>query len=86
MSNVSWGKASWIGLISAIIAALSPLVTNIPGTAGLIVGAALSGILVIGRQLQAAFGPAPVVDASGLLADPPSAPTDVPASDLTKAG
>ena len=32
MNKVSWGPASWIGLIGAIAAALAPLVTNLPGT------------------------------------------------------
>ena len=79
MNKVSWGPASWIGLIGAIAAALAPLVTNLPGTTGAWIAGLLAAITVIGRQLQAAVGGAPVVDATGVIADPPAIPTDAPA-------
>jgi hypothetical protein len=78
VNKVSWGPASWIGVIGAIAAALAPLVTNLPGTYGAVIGAVLAGIVVIGRQIQAAVGGSPVVDAVGVVADPPAIPTDAP--------
>jgi hypothetical protein len=86
MNKVSFGPASWIGLIGAIAAALSPLVTNLPGTYGAIIGACLAGVVVIGRQLQAALGQPVTIDATGLVADAPAVPTDVPAPDISQAG
>ena len=53
MNKVSFGPASWIGLIGAIAAALAPLVSNLPGTTGAIISAALAAIVVLGRQMQA---------------------------------
>ena len=84
MNKVSWGPASWFGLIGAIAAAVAPLVTDLPGTTGAIVAGVLAAVTIIGRQLQAAFAPAPVIDASTLVADAPSVPTDVPATDISQ--
>ena len=53
--------------------------TNLPGTTGAWIAGLLAAITVIGRQLQAAVGGAPVVDATGVVADPPAIPTDAPA-------
>ena len=78
MNKVSFGPASWIGLIGAIAAALAPVFSNLPGTTGAIIAAVLAGIVVIGRQLQAItntqYG-SDVVD--DLLDDLPAEPTDV---------
>lgn len=80
MNKVSFGPASWIGLIGAIAAALAPVFSNLPGTTGAIIAAVLAGIVVIGRQLQAItntqYG-SDVVDELVYVDDLPAEPTDV---------
>jgi hypothetical protein len=53
VNTVSFGKASWIGLIGAIAAAIAPFFTDLPGTTGAIISGILAAITVIGRQAQA---------------------------------
>jgi len=50
---VKWGAASWWGLIGAVIAALSPLFSDISAEQGGIIAAVLSVVTIIGRQMQA---------------------------------
>jgi len=80
VNKVSFGPASWIGLIGAIAAALAPVFSNLPGTTGAIIAAVLAGIVVIGRQLQAItntqYG-SDVVDELVYVDDLPAEPTDV---------
>ena len=82
MNKVSFGWASWIGVVGAVAAALSPLVTNLPGQWGATIAAILAGITVIGRQLQAAVGTmygTGSVDESQYVTEAPTVPTDVQA-------
>jgi NhaP-type Na+/H+ or K+/H+ antiporter len=53
MNHVSFGPASWIGLIGAVAAALAPVFGALPTTWGAVIAAALAGVTIIGRQLQA---------------------------------
>ena len=81
MNTVSFGKASWIGLIGAVIAALSPLFTSLPGTTGAIISAVLAAITVIGRQAQAVtnakYGVTDVpIDLTDLVSEAPPVATD----------
>lgn len=79
MNTVSFGPASWIGLVGAIAAALAPIFSSLPTTWGVAIGAILAGVTVTGRQVQAIYNtkyPA-VVDEFDLLDEPEIVPTDV---------
>lgn len=80
MNKVSFGPASWIGLIGAIAAALAPVFGTLPTTWGATIAAVLAGLTVIGRQLQAMvnaqYQEATVVDYGELVDDLPAEPTD----------
>lgn len=79
MQSVPWGKASWIGLIGACAAALSPVFSSLPTTWGATIAAVLAGITVIGRQLQAlVLGP---VQPVAIIDDEPVVPDDYPGAD-----
>ena len=79
--KVSFGAASWWGLIGAVIAALSPLFTSISAEQGGIIAAVLSVVTIIGRQLQAMANTANPVPADelGVVDEPEVIPTDVSA-------
>lgn len=81
MNKVSFGPASWIGLIGAIAAAVAPVFSNLPGTTGAIIAAVLAGITVLGRQLQAITNTQYAVgaDQATYVDELPAAPTDVQA-------
>ena len=81
MNKVSFGPASWIGLIGAIAAALAPVFSNLPGTTGAIIAAVLAGITVLGRQMQAITNTqyAGGVDEIAYVDELPADPTDVQA-------
>lgn len=82
MNKVSFGPASWIGLIGAIAAALAPVFGSLPVTWGVTVAAVLAAVTVLGRQLQAIVNTMyeePVVDELSLIDELPLDPTDVPA-------
>jgi NhaP-type Na+/H+ or K+/H+ antiporter len=53
LNHVTFGPASWIGLIGAVAAALAPVFGELPTTWGAVIAAALAGVTVMGRQLQA---------------------------------
>jgi hypothetical protein len=81
VNKVSFGPASWIGLIGAIAAAVAPVFGSLPVTWGATVAAVLAAITVIGRQVQAVMNTAcgvegHVVDI--LVDDLPTEPTDAP--------
>ncbi len=81
MNKVSFGPASWIGLIGAIAAAVAPVFGSLPVTWGATVAAVLAAITIIGRQVQAVMNTAygvegHVVDI--LVDDLPTEPTDAP--------
>jgi hypothetical protein len=76
MQSVSWGKASWIGLIGACAAALAPVFSSLPTTWGATIAAVLAGITVIGRQMQAVVIGA--ADPGILIDEIPDDPTDTP--------
>ena len=82
MQRVSFGPASWIGLIGAIAAATAPVFGNLPVTWGATVAAILAAITVIGRQAQAIintiYDEPPLLDELALVDDLPDVPTDVP--------
>ncbi len=81
MQRVSFGPASWIGLIGAIAAATAPVFGNLPVTWGATVAAILAAITVIGRQAQAIINTIydePIIDELLLVDDLPSEATDVP--------
>ena len=82
MNKVSFGPASWIGLIGAIAAALAPVFSQLPVTWGATVAAVLGSIVILGRQLQAMvdtiYGDGVVIEDSVLLDELPEAPTDAP--------
>jgi hypothetical protein len=80
--KVTFGAASWWGLIGAIIAGLSPLFTSISAEQGGIIAAVLSVVTIIGRQLQAmsmTSHPFPF-DELGVVDEPEVIPTDVSAA------
>jgi hypothetical protein len=85
VQKVSFGPASWIGLIGAVAAALAPVFSALPTTWGAVIAAALAGLTVIGRQLQAItqtqYGETTVVDYSELIDELPDAATDVEIED-----
>lgn len=80
MNKVSFGYASWIGLIGAICAALAPVFGTLPTTWGAVIAAVLAGVTVAGRQLQAIvntqYGGEADVDWDSLIDEIPTAPTD----------
>lgn len=79
MNKVSFGPASWIGLIGAIAAAVAPVFGNLPVTWGATVAAILAAITVIGRQLQAVVNTAYGVEGQPeweLVDELPAEPTD----------
>jgi hypothetical protein len=81
VQRVSFGPASWIGLIGAIAAATAPVFGNLPVTWGATVAAILAAITVIGRQAQAIINTIydePIIDELALVDDLPSEATDVP--------
>jgi hypothetical protein len=81
VQRVSFGPASWIGLIGAIAAATAPVFGNLPVTWGATVAAILAAITVIGRQAQAIINTIydePIIDELLLVDDLPSEATDVP--------
>lgn len=82
MQKVSFGWASWIGLLGAVAAAVTPVFGNLPVTWGATVAAVLAAITVIGRQAQAivmTMYDEQVPDELLLIDDLPDVPTDVPA-------
>jgi len=81
VQRVSFGPASWIGLIGAIAAATAPVFGNLPVTWGATVAAILAAITVIGRQAQAIINTIydePIIDELLLVDDLPPEATDVP--------
>jgi hypothetical protein len=81
VQRVSFGPASWIGLIGAIAAATAPVFGNLPVTWGATVAAILAAITVIGRQAQAIINTIydePILDELLLVDDLPAEATDVP--------
>lgn len=79
MNTVSFGPASWIGLIGAVAAAVAPIFSNLPTTWGVVIGAILAGVTVAGRQVQAIYNTKyPThLDESTLIDDFDPYPTDV---------
>ena len=80
MNRVTFGPASWIGLIGAVAAAVAPVFGNLPVTWGATVAAILAAVTIVGRQAQAVV--ATMYDdstADELLyaEDIPADPTDV---------
>lgn len=82
MNKVSFGPASWIGLIGAICAALAPVFSQLPVTWGATVAAVLGSVVILGRQLQAVvntiYGDGVVIEDSALVDELPVTPTDAP--------
>ena len=82
MNKVSFGPASWIGLIGAIAAALAPVFSQLPVTWGATVAAVLGSVVILGRQLQAVvntiYGDGVVIEDSVLYDELPVTPTDAP--------
>lgn len=82
MNKVSFGPASWIGLIGAIAAALAPVFSQLPVTWGATVAAVLGSVVILGRQLQAVvntiYGDGMVIEDSALVDELPVIPTDAP--------
>ena len=82
MNRVTFGPASWIGLVGAIAAAVAPVFGNLPVTWGASVAAILAAVTVIGRQVQAVVGTIygdPTADELLYAEDIPADPTDVQA-------
>jgi len=83
MNKVSFGPASWIGLIGAIAAAVAPVFSALPVTWGATVAAVLAAVTILGRQLQAItqtqYGGWAIVDSQELIDELPTTPTDAPA-------
>ena len=81
MNKVSFGPASWIGLIGAICAALAPVFSSLPVSWGATIAAILGSVVVLGRQLQAMvntiYGDGAVIDSGVLVDELPAIPTDV---------
>lgn len=82
MNKVSFGPASWIGLIGAIAAALAPVFSSLPVSWGATIAAILSSVVILGRQLQAMvntiYGDGVVIEDLSLVDEIPDAPTDAP--------
>lgn len=83
MNKVSFGPASWIGLIGAVAAALAPVVSTLPWEWGATCATILGVVVVLGRQLQAMmgtiYGDGVVVSDEELVDELPLEPTDAPA-------
>jgi len=82
VQRISFGPASWIGLLGAVAAAVAPVFGNLPVTWGATVAAILAAVTVIGRQAQAVvmtMYDEQVPDELLLIDDLPDEPTDVPA-------
>lgn len=83
MNRVTFGPASWIGLVGAIAAALAPVFGALPVTWGATVAAVLATVTVIGRQAQAMvntiYGDL-TPDELTLAEDIPATPTDLQAT------
>lgn len=90
MKTVSFGPASWIGLVGAIAAAIAPMVgaladaaapLGVPDQTWIIVSAVLASVTVIGRMWQAGmntvYGGGDDF-ASELVDELPAEPTDAP--------
>jgi len=83
VNRVTFGPASWIGLIGAIAAACAPVFGNLPVTWGATVAAILAAITVMGRQAQAVINTVygdHTADELIYAEDIPQAPTDAQAS------
>lgn len=81
MNRVTFGPASWIGLVGAIAAAVAPVFGNLPVTWGATVAAILAAVTVVGRQVQAVVGTIygdHTADELLYAEDIPAVPTDVP--------
>ena len=82
MNKVSFGPASWIGLIGAIAAALAPVFSSLPVSWGATIAAILSSVVILGRQLQAMvntiYGDGVVIEDLSVVDEIPDAPTDAP--------
>jgi len=81
VNKVSFGPASWIGLIGAISAALAPVFSSLPWQWGATCATVLGSVVVLGRQLQAmvntVYGDGAVIDSGVLVDELPAIPTDV---------
>jgi hypothetical protein len=53
LNRVTFGPASWIGLVGAVAAAVAPVFGNLPVTWGATVAAVLAAVTIVGRQVQA---------------------------------
>jgi hypothetical protein len=82
VNKVSFGPASWIGLIGAICAALAPVFSSLPVNWGATIAAILSSVVILGRQLQAMvntiYGDGVVIEDLALVDEISDAPTDAP--------
>jgi hypothetical protein len=79
--KVSFGAASWWGLIGSVLAALAPLFTSISATQGGVIAAILSAVTILGRMAQAmsnTSNPVPA-DELSVVDEPQIIPTDVSA-------
>ena len=80
MNKVSFGPASWIGLIGAIAAALAPVFSQLPVTWGATVAAVLGSVVILGRQLQAVvntiYGDGVIIEDSAIVDELPVIATD----------
>lgn len=80
--KVTFGPASWIGLIGALAAALAPVVSTLPWQWGATCATVLGAVVVLGRQLQAMvqtmYGEPAVVVSAELIDELPAIPTDAP--------
>jgi len=80
--KVTFGPASWIGLIGAAAAALAPVFSTLPWQWGATCATVLGAVVVLGRQLQAMvqtiYGEPALVVSSELIDELPAIPTDAP--------
>lgn len=81
-NKVTFGPASWIGLVGAICAAVAPVITeNVPGQTGAIIAAVLAAVVILGRQAQAVvntiYAGDDFADEMLYAEDIPDEPTDV---------
>jgi hypothetical protein len=79
-NRVTFGPASWIGLVGAVAAAVAPVFGNLPVTWGATVAAVLAAVTIVGRQVQAVIGTIygdPTADELLYAEDIPADPTDV---------
>lgn len=79
-NRVTFGPASWIGLVGAVAAAVAPVFGNLPVTWGATVAAILAAVTIVGRQVQAVIGTIygdPTADELLYAEDIPDHPTDV---------